>query len=265
MIALSFLVPLCLLVQTKVRDNAITQAQQRASALAPVLAITTRPSDVQQAVDSFNANEGLGVHLPDGRLIGTSHTSASTWQRSARQRLTFSVDTGAGWHYLQPVVLPGDQTAVVEAFVSRDDLTQGVTTSWVLMSLLALGLVLGSVGVADRLGTRVVRSVKDLSHAAHIFGQGHLRERVDPGGPAEMAEAGAAFNAMADRVVELLAYGAGARRRSLASSENTTDSSPPRVRTAVHPPAHAGGGAPGRCDQLSRVRTKTVSYVVRRR
>ncbi|PGH52032.1 two-component sensor histidine kinase, partial [Streptomyces sp. Ru87] len=50
MVALSFLIPLALLVQSEARGRSTTEAEQRASALAPVLALTTRQRDVQQAV-----------------------------------------------------------------------------------------------------------------------------------------------------------------------------------------------------------------------
>ncbi len=56
------------------------------------------------------------------------------------------------------MVLPRDRVAVVEAFVPAADLTRGVAASWGVMALLAVGLVGGSVLVADRLGARVVRS-----------------------------------------------------------------------------------------------------------
>jgi signal transduction histidine kinase len=73
------------------------------------------------------------------------------------------------------------------------------------MSLLAVGLVAGSVLVADRLGSRVVHSSRSLSRASNALGSGDLDVRVTPAGPPELQEAGAAFNSMADRVVELLA------------------------------------------------------------
>lgn len=50
MVALSFLIPLALLVREQARDRVTTAAEQRASALSPVLALTTRRADVQQAV-----------------------------------------------------------------------------------------------------------------------------------------------------------------------------------------------------------------------
>ncbi|MEU6682795.1 HAMP domain-containing sensor histidine kinase [Streptomyces sp. NPDC046832] len=205
MVALSFLVPLALLVREQARDRATTAAEQRAAALSPVLALTTRRADVQQAVAELGSSDQLVVRLPDGAFVGTPHAPGQALERAVRGRETLAVDTAGGWVYLQPVVLPGERVAVVEAFVPTADLTRGVAASWGVMALLALGLVGGSVLVADRLGARVVRSSRSLKRAALALGSGDLDARVEPDGPPELEEAGAAFNTMADRVLDLLA------------------------------------------------------------
>ncbi|MDX2646160.1 HAMP domain-containing sensor histidine kinase [Streptomyces sp. PA03-1a] len=205
MVALSFLIPLALLVQSEARSRATTVAEQRAAALAPVLALTTRPADVQQAVAGLDSGDHLSVRLPDGQVVGKVHASQEALDRAADGRRTVATDTSAGWVYLQPVILARDRVAVVEAFVPRADLDRGVKASWAMMALLALGLVAGSVLVADRLGARVVRASQSLSRASRSLGAGELGIRVEPKGPPELQEAGVAFNTMADRVVELLA------------------------------------------------------------
>ncbi|MFI8191524.1 sensor histidine kinase [Streptomyces sp. NPDC085946] len=205
MVALSFLVPLALLVREQARDRVTTVAGQRASALSPVLALTTRRSHVQQAVTEIGSPDRLAVRLPDGTFVGTPHAPRGALERAVRGRETLALDTPDGWIYLQPVVLRGDQVAVVEAYVPAAELNRGVAASWGVMALLALGLVGGSVLVADRLGARVVRSSRSLKRASLALGSGDLGVRVEPDGPPELREAGAAFNTMADRVVDLLA------------------------------------------------------------
>ncbi|WP_217168110.1 HAMP domain-containing sensor histidine kinase [Streptomyces sp. AC512_CC834] len=205
MVALSFLIPLALLVREQARDRVTTAAEQRASALSPVLALTTRRADVQQAVAELGSSDQLVVRLPDGGFVGTPHASEEALDRAVRGRETLAVDTSDGWAYLQPVVLRGERVAVVEAYVPAADLTRGVAASWGVMALLALGLVGGSVLVADRLGARVVRSSRGLKRASLALGSGDLDVRVEPDGPPELQEAGVAFNTMADRVVDLLA------------------------------------------------------------
>ncbi|MEU0392626.1 HAMP domain-containing sensor histidine kinase [Streptomyces sp. NPDC006208] len=237
MVALSFLIPLALLVRDQARDRATTAAVQRAAALSPVLALTTRPADVQQAVSGLDSPDQLAVRLPDGRLIGSLHAPSDALQRAVRKRETLAMDTAGGWVYLQPVVLAQDRVAVVEAYVPGSDLTRGVWVSWGVMSLLALGLVGGSVLVADRLGARVVRSSRSLSRASLALGTGDLEVRVEPAGPPELKEAGAAFNTMADRVVQLLAI----EREMVADLSH-------RLRTpltALHLEAELMGTSPG--------------------
>lgn len=205
MVALSFLIPLALLVREQARDRVTTAAEQRAAALSPVLALTTKPADVQQAVSGLGSDDQLAVRLPDGDLVGTVHAPRQALERAVSKRETLAMNTADGWIYLQPVVLAEDRVAVVESYVPGADLTRGVWASWGVMALLAIGLVGGSVLVADRLGARVVRSSRSLKSASLALGSGDLDVRVDPDGPPELQEAGAAFNHMADRVVQLLA------------------------------------------------------------
>jgi signal transduction histidine kinase len=61
------------------------------------------------------------------------------------------------------------------------------------------------VFVGDRLAAKVVGSARSLANASSSLGNGDLDVRVEPSGPRELAEAGLAFNAMAERVVALLA------------------------------------------------------------
>ncbi|MFB7663640.1 ATP-binding protein [Kitasatospora sp. NPDC056138] len=205
MVAVSFLVPLALLLRTQVHTQATTAAQQRAVAAVPALALSTRPADLARAMSRLDASDRLAVHLPDGQVIGSEHASARMLNRVVLDREAEARDVPGGWEYLQPVLLGRDQVAVVEEFVPQAELTRGVTRAWATMSLLAVGLVIGSVLVADRLGARVVRASRRLSGASAALGAGDLDARVAPMGPRELREAGLAFNAMADRVKQLLA------------------------------------------------------------
>ncbi|MFJ3835053.1 ATP-binding protein [Streptomyces sp. NPDC054904] len=205
MVALSFLIPLAALVMSLVKEQSVTAAEQRAAALAPVLTLTTDPSALRESVAGLDASEHLVIHLPDAPPLGTSQAPAELLRRAQQGRESISQEIPAGWTSLQPVVLPGDRVAVIENFVPEADLTRGVKASWAVMVLLAVGLVAGSVMVADRLGAKVVRSSRRLAQASRALGEGDLDARVDPMGPRELREAGVAFNAMAHRMTELLA------------------------------------------------------------
>ncbi|MEV6007709.1 HAMP domain-containing sensor histidine kinase [Streptomyces sp. NPDC051976] len=205
MVALSFLIPLALLVRSEARTQAITAAEQRAAALAPALALTSDTAELRQTVSGLDPSGRLSVHLPDGRVIGATHAPAALLLRAQREGASLAENRPGGWVYLQPVVLGPKRVAVVEEFVPKAELDRGIAVSLWVMAGLALGLVVGSVLVADRLAARVVRSSVGLSRASHALGAGDLETRVTPMGPPELYEAGLAFNAMAERMLELLA------------------------------------------------------------
>ncbi|MET9604909.1 HAMP domain-containing sensor histidine kinase [Streptomyces sp. NPDC006512] len=205
MVALSFLIPLAALVMSLVKEQSVTAAEQRAAALAPVLTLTTDPAALRESVAGLDATEYLVIHLPDAPPLGSSQAPGALLQRAQKARESISQEIPRGWISLQPVVLPGDRVAVIENFVPEEELTRGVKASWAVMALLAVGLVAGSVLVADRLGAKVVRSSRNLAQASRALGEGDLDTRVDPVGPRELRDAGVAFNAMAHRMTELLA------------------------------------------------------------
>ncbi|MFG2621830.1 ATP-binding protein [Streptomyces sp. NPDC048507] len=205
MVALSFLIPLGLLVMSLVKEQGVTAAQQRGAAMAPVLALTTDPDALRESAAGLDAADHLVVHLPGAGPLGRSKAPASLLERAQRGRESISQAVPGGWVCLQPVVLPGDKVAVIENFVPEAELTRGVAESWAVMCFLAVGLIAGSVLVADRLGAKVVRSSRRLAQASRALGLGDLDARVEPMGPRELHDAGVAFNAMAQRMNELLA------------------------------------------------------------
>ncbi|MFD7078786.1 ATP-binding protein [Streptomyces sp. NPDC059918] len=206
MVALSFLIPLAALVMSLVKAQAVTAAEQRAAALAPILTLTTDPAALRESAASLDPAQQLVIHLPaDAAPLGDSKAPASLLERAQQGRESISQEIPDGWICLQPVVLPGDRVAVIENFVPEEELTHGVKESWAVMSFLAVALIGGSVLVADRLGSKVVRSSRKLAQASRALGQGDLDTRVDPVGPRELRDAGVAFNAMAHRMTELLA------------------------------------------------------------
>ncbi|WP_380279265.1 sensor histidine kinase [Kitasatospora purpeofusca] len=146
-----------------------------------------------------------------GATIGEVRALDADVATAGGQGRSFTVQVPGGYALLQPVAVDTVRTAVVEVFVADDDLTRGVATAWQVLSGVALGLVAISVLVADRMGARIVGSARRLAAAARSLGAGNLAVRVPvdgkqaAGSPVELHEAAHAFNAMADRVVQLLA------------------------------------------------------------
>ncbi|MER5636338.1 ATP-binding protein [Kitasatospora sp. NPDC002227] len=213
MVALAFLIPLGLMVQQTARDRAFTAAERQAAALGPALAITTDQDAIARALASTDAGarDRIAVHLPTAVVVGKARADLASVAVARGQNRSFTVHAPGGFALLQPVTVDGGRVAVIEVYVAEEDLTRGVGTAWLVLSLVALALVAISVLVADRMGARIVASARRLAAAARSLGSGNLAVRVPltgreaAGAPDELREAAAAFNAMADRVVHLLA------------------------------------------------------------
>jgi len=212
MIALAFLIPLGLLVRESARDRAFSGAEGRAAALGPALAVTTDVNALQRAVSSSDTgsdtDSALHVSTSHGMVtIGVSRSTPAEVRSAAAEGRSGTVAVPGGYAYLQPVAVASGGIAVVEVFIPDSQLDQGVAFAWLVLSGVAVVLVLISVLVADRLGTRIVGSARRLAGAARALGAGDLAVRVPQAddSPPELREAAAAFNAMADRVVRLLA------------------------------------------------------------
>ena len=217
LVAVAFLVPLALIVGSVVRERVTANAFVAASAVGPVLVLTTRSADVGQVVASTQAGAAgrMTVYLPAAfagptpdvagpNVIGAVQAPPADAARAERTRRSFSTPVPGGLLVLQPVLLGSDRVAVVVVKVTDAELHQGVLRARLILVALAIALVAGSVAVADRLAARVVTSARDLSEAAGRLGEGDLAVRLEPQGPEELQEAAIAFNAMASRVNGLL-------------------------------------------------------------
>ncbi|MGW4948302.1 HAMP domain-containing sensor histidine kinase [Actinoplanes sp. NPDC004185] len=174
----------------------MSTAEQRSALVAGAIAAGANKKNVDAAVKS--AGGGLVVHPPD--TVGTTRVGADDVLDAAKGTEALVIEAEDGLVRLEPV-RSGDKTSVVEAFVSDEELGAGTARDWWILLGIMLGLVLGSVIVVDRLARGAVASVRNLVHAAMAVGGGDLGVRIQPSGPRELAEAGYAFNRMADRLV----------------------------------------------------------------
>lgn len=223
MVVLAFAVPLGLVVKELARDRAFADAERQAAQIRPALAITTDRAQLERAVASSQAGgDGrMAVHVPGGD--GTRQNPPSTDPRDAHEAFDIGrcrarardVETArrgrsaitsvpGGYALLQPTALSTGEFAVVEVYVPHRAVGNGVTTSWVILAGVGLGLIAGSLATADRLGLRLVRPAERLAKAAAELGEGRLGVRVREDGPAELRAAAVAFNSMADKIVQLL-------------------------------------------------------------
>ncbi|MFW6693552.1 sensor histidine kinase [Streptomyces sp. MAR4 CNX-425] len=214
MVVVAFAVPLGLVVKEMARDRALTNAERIAAGIGPALAITTDAEQLERAVGSTRAGAAgrIAVHVPRGAgdgmpavRLGHPRAGAADVERASGGGTSALVAVDGGHALLQPIAVEGGRVAVVEVFVPAGQLTEGVAQAWLVLAGVGLALVAGSVAVADRLGTRMVRPARRLAGAAHDLGEGRLGVRVEESGPSELRSAAAAFNSMADQVALLLA------------------------------------------------------------
>ncbi|MGW6447646.1 ATP-binding protein [Lentzea sp. NPDC055074] len=208
MVALAFLIPLAIIVKNSAYTRALSEAEKQANAMTPALLITRKAPEIRQAIrfTRYGGQQRLAVHVstPVG-TYGYSHITAADLQEAQRLATASTVERPDGVAYLQPLATSENGIVIVEAFVPHEQLTQGVVRTWGVLAGVAVGLVAGSVLVADRLGARAVRATRTLAEGARRMGQGDLSARVPVKGPPEFKEVAKAFNSMAERVRHLLA------------------------------------------------------------
>lgn len=214
MVVIAFAIPLGLVIKEMARDRAFSNAERQAAAIGPTLSITADRDPLERAVMSTQAGAAgrMAVHIPASGEpgsqpvnIGTRRATqkdVATTQRLGRASIT---EVTGGSALLQPTAISTGQIAVVEVFVPDGEVSNGVDTAWLVLAGVGIALIVGSVAVADRLGSRMVQPAQRLAGAAHDLGEGRLGARVPEEGPTELRSAAVAFNSMADQVVQLLA------------------------------------------------------------
>ncbi|WP_406043573.1 HAMP domain-containing histidine kinase [Micromonospora sp. NBC_00898] len=205
LVAFAFLIPLGISLGDQAREEKLADAARRNALVTGALAVSTDPAVVRRAVAASGDDpatrpvvHGLGGDESAGRA------DAAALARAGAERRSVVTDVPGGVLRLDPVVL-GDQVAVVEVFVPDRVLDEGAGERWLLLLAVAVALVGAAVIVVDRVAARAVDSTGELVKAALAIGDGDLGVRVEPSGPRELAEAGHAFNRMADQLVALRA------------------------------------------------------------
>jgi signal transduction histidine kinase len=197
-VALAFLVPLGIARQEQARAAPLAEAARRSAVVAGALAVTTEPKAVQRAVVAAGAGPA-GSPAVHGVNTGVRpRADRRDVERAVAENRPVLVETSAGRLRLEPVAVAG-RTLVVEVPVGAAP--GGGWAGLAGLAALALALVAASVMVVDRLAARAVHSARELVRAALAVGDGDLEVRIAPSGPRELAEAGYAFNRMADRLV----------------------------------------------------------------
>jgi signal transduction histidine kinase len=210
LIVISLIIPLGLLVRRQAEDRARVATERQAQSAAALVALAVTLETSHQAVESTaqTLDPGVIVVLADGTVFGDVLPGQGSLVDDALEgQATITALVNGGWEIALPII-GAEGIAVVDAFATDAELTDGVTEAWILLGLLGLLLVGLAILVADRLGQRLVRPIRELAGAAHLMSEGDLETRVEVDSrhpvPPEIIEVGAAFNTLAVRLDQLL-------------------------------------------------------------
>lgn len=205
----SFVIPLCLLVQTLAEDRAMQAVDAQARNVVVLVTQLRTSSQLAKVVATLEADgvPATSVVMPSGRVIGAPlpEHDRDLARRVAAQQAGVRIIDEAGGRVLLPVVLGPDRVVVVRSAVEREDLHEGVVAAWTGIIGLGLVLLLAAAVIAARLGARISAPVREVAAVAHRLQDGELSARAEVTGTEETRDLARALNGLAERTTELLA------------------------------------------------------------
>lgn len=205
-IVVSFVVPMCLLVQSLAEDRALDSGRQQAQTMATIVASVDSPVRLKEAVAQQNSSgPATWVALADGTVLGPTDMSADDpvlrHARTTGRFETLPDDQGAD--IVVPVAVT-DGLVVVRTRVDFAAVRRGQYVAWLLIIGVGLALMLLALVSARRMSDRIATPVSEVAQVAHRLRAGELDARAKPTGPLEVVEMASALNRLADRIEELL-------------------------------------------------------------
>jgi signal transduction histidine kinase len=210
LILVSFMLPLALLLRTFAANSAVSSATIRVQGMEPLLATLpeARLRGYVRQVNGQDPSEPVTIFMPNGNRLGhkakvtngvrlAKGGNSFTEQAPGGVAIFVAVTTGVGAN-------PG--TAVIETFVPHSVLWRGVTRAWLILGLVAIGLLIMAALVAVHLTRTLVRPLGNVARAANQLAQGDLTARAPVDGPPEIRQVSNGLNRLAARIGELLAH-----------------------------------------------------------
>jgi len=207
LIVASFMLPLALLLRSFAADNAVSGATIRSQFVAPLVATVTK-AELQASVQRLNQqnpSEPVTVFLPGGQQLGARAPHTPGVNLAARGR-SFSEPAQGGVAIFVAVQGLPKGTAVIKTFVPDSELRHGVAHAWLLLGLLAVGLLGLAVVVAGQLTKSLVKPLGNVATVADQLAAGDLTARAPSDGPREIRQVSNGLNRLATRIGELLAH-----------------------------------------------------------
>jgi signal transduction histidine kinase len=182
-------------------------AEQQAGAVTDVLSVSTDVDVIRAAVGRTQAGArgDLAVRFADGTIVGVGHAGDADVHAALDRQQTVATSTAAGTVRLRPVLLANGSTAAVETFQPTWDVFGPLLDH---LAIMVAGAV-ASVGIAGFVGYRrtrpLVDSVRAITGAATVIGQGRTGLRVPRVDAAEITALIGSLNAVSSHVDQLIA------------------------------------------------------------
>jgi signal transduction histidine kinase len=210
LILVSFMLPLALLLRNFAADNAVADGTIRAQLFAPLLTTLSAKSlkDTVKKANKLNPVEPVTIFMPGGQLLGKI-TPVSNGVKLAKKGKSYTLQARGGVAIFVAVAGIGPRSgsaAVIRTFVPDSQLRRGVTHAWLLLGLVAAGLLGLATFVAVQLTRTLVRPLANVASAADQLAQGDLTARAPVDGPPEIRQVSNGLNRLAARIGELLAH-----------------------------------------------------------
>jgi signal transduction histidine kinase len=142
----------------------------------------------------------VGVYTTEGiRLAGAGPVRSPATRRANDGRLHSAVEAG---DLIVAAPVPGDPSiaAVVRTATPYRRVTERVWRTWLLMTVLVLGVLAVAAGLARRLSARLAAPLERLTEAAQTLGDGDFTVRTKRFGLREADQVGRALEATARRL-----------------------------------------------------------------
>lgn len=217
-------VPLALYGRHAYLDEADQAAMSRAHLLRSVLSecdshdefgvfekLRQDEADGTQATAFLQSRKVVGAKLPWTAAVHKAFEGKTSVEAIGRNEAVFT-----------PATTADGQKAVVAVMVDTSPQWDSIHCLWASIAAVVLLLPLVAAALMDRLGRTIVKPIDHLVAASGLLTSGHLSTRVEPSGPAETQRLGEAFNALAERIEDLIV----AEREAVADMSH-------RLRTPV--------------------------------
>lgn len=204
-VILAFLLPLAVLIRDLAVDRAMNAAEREAQTVARFAStIDSSPASLSLLAGTLAAAPDTSVMLSDGSVVGAALPEDIDVSAARERGQAYRQPLQDGEAVVVPVLRGDGLPWVIVIAVPGGVLTEGVVSAWVVLGGLGVLLVALAYLVANRMGRAVVEPINDLVAATKRLGEGDLTVAVEPGGPAELAKVGDAFNSLTWRVSTLM-------------------------------------------------------------